>query len=67
MLVRALPGLREEVIKGGSTGWFGFVETEDGEDDVDGGLAGLAAAGAGEDVMDDESVAMAAVMLEGGK
>lgn len=63
MLVRALPGLSEDVIKGGSTGWFGFVEAEDGEDAVDGGLA----AGAGDDVIEDESVAMAAVMLEGGR
>ena len=63
MLVRALPGLREEVIKGGSTGWFGFVEAEDGDDAVDGGLA----VGAGEDETDDESVAMVVIMLEGGR
>ena len=60
ILVRALPGLREDVIKGGSTGWFGFVEAEDGEEDVDGGVV----AGAGDDTTEDESVAMVAVMLE---
>lgn len=67
---RALPELKVDVIRGGRTGWFGFVEeAEGGDDDGDGDGDGdgdwnVVVTGAGEDVADDELVAMAAVMLK---